>query len=122
MLPVPCLDRSYRHGYEPKIPRRTSRTERCQSPGNFYIEQLAELTPWTEDAIRTMVARGKFKLGVHYFKPHGPNSRPIFSWEAVVKYIEVDDNASRAGDVMPLADGTLIDLNETTAKAHGLRD
>ena len=88
----------------------------------LYIEQLAELTPWTEDAIRTMVARGKFKLGVHYFKPQGLNSRPIFSWEAVVKYIEVDDNASRAGDVIPLADGTMIDLNETTAKAHRLRD
>lgn len=87
----------------------------------LYIEQLAACTPWTPDAIRTMMARGTFKLGVHYFKPHGPSGRPIFSWDAVVKYIEGADGASQAGDVIPLADGTVIDLNEATSKAHRLR-
>ena len=87
----------------------------------LYIEQLAELTPWSEDAIRTMMARGKFKRGMHYFKPHGENSRPIFSWDAIVKYIEGESDAAAADDVIPLANGTVIDLHEATAKAHRLR-
>ena len=78
----------------------------------LYIEQLAACTPWSADAIRTMMARGTFKLGVHYFKPHGRSGRPIFSWDAVVKYIEGADGAPQAGDMIPLADGTVIDLNE----------
>lgn len=87
----------------------------------LYIEQLAACTPWTPDAIRTMIARGIFKLGVHYFKPHGPNSRPIFSWDAIVRYIEGDEMSAQDGDRIPLADGTVIDLNEAAAKAHRLR-
>jgi hypothetical protein len=87
----------------------------------LYIEQLAALTPWSEDAIRTMIARGTFKLGVHYFKPHGANGRPIFSWEAIVEYIEGGTAAAGARDMIPLADGTVVDLDEATAKAHRLR-
>ena len=87
----------------------------------LYIEQLAACTPWSTDAIRTMIARGTFKLGVHYFKPHGPNGRPIFSWDAIVRYIEGDEAVAEAGDGIPLADGTVVDLNEATAKAHRLR-
>jgi len=88
----------------------------------LYIEQLAACTPWSADAIRTMIARGTFKLGVHYFKPHGPNGRPIFSWEAIVRYIEGGGGESLSADAIPLPDGTVIDLNEATAKAHRLRD
>ncbi len=87
----------------------------------LYIEQLAACTPWTPDAIRTMMARGTFKLGVHYFKPYGPSGRPIFSWDAVVKYIEGAEDVPQAGDMIPLADGSVIDLNEATSKAHRLR-
>ncbi len=68
-----------------------------------------------------MIARGAFKLGVHYFKPHGPNSRPIFSWDAIVKYVEGSTSAVGTNDTIPFADGTVIDLNEATAKAHRLR-
>jgi hypothetical protein len=71
----------------------------------LYIEQLAELTPWSEDAIRTMMARGKFKRGMHYFKPHGENSRPIFSWQAIVEYIENERQSSGPGDTVRLANG-----------------
>ncbi|MFN8625324.1 MAG: hypothetical protein U0587_04980 [Candidatus Binatia bacterium] len=84
----------------------------------LYIDQLAELTPWSPDAIRSMMVRGTFKLGEHYFKPHGPNSRPIFSWEAIVQYIEAQQR--EGDDNIPLADGTVIDLDEATAKAHRL--
>ncbi|MCK6553887.1 hypothetical protein L6Q96_04790 [Candidatus Binatia bacterium] len=87
----------------------------------LYIEQLAACTPWTPDAIRTMMARGAFKLGVHYFKPHGPGGRPIFSWDAVVRYIHGDDERPAGDEVIPLADGTVIDLNEAATKAHRLR-
>ena len=85
----------------------------------LYIEQLAACTPWTTDAIRTLISRGAFKLGVHYFKPTGPNGRPIFSWDAIVKYIEGEDAAM--GESISLADGTEIDLDEATAKAYRLR-
>lgn len=88
----------------------------------LYIEQLAACAPWSPDAIRTMIARGTFKLGVHYFKPHGPNGRPIFSWDAIVSYIESGNAAARSDGAIPLADGTVIDLHEATTKAHRLRD
>ena len=87
----------------------------------LYIEQLAACTPWSTDAIRTMIARGIFKLGVHYFKPHGPNGRPIFSWDAIVRYIEGDEATAQTGNGIPLADGTVVDLDEATAKAQRLR-
>lgn len=88
----------------------------------LYIEQLAACTPWSPDAIRTMIARGTLKLGVHYFKPHGPNSRPIFSWDAIVKHIEGAEAARTSQDMIPLADGTVIDLNEATTTAYRLHD
>ncbi len=87
----------------------------------LYIEQLAERTPWTAEAIRTMIRRGTFKLGLHYFKPHGPTGRPIFSWDAIVKYIEGDAVSEESGEVIPLADGTVINLNEAATKANRLR-
>ena len=86
---------------------------------DLYIDQLTQLTPWSPDAIRTMMARGEFKLGRDYFKPHGPNSRPIFSWPAVVEYIESEPH-ELAGGKIPLANGCVIDLNEATTKAHRL--
>ena len=52
------------------------------------IAQLAEVTPWTVDAIQKMVARGIFKLGVHYFKPLGRKRGLIFKWPAIVAMIE----------------------------------
>lgn len=87
----------------------------------LYIEQLARRTPWSANAIRLMMARGAFKLGVHYFKPRGASGRPIFSWEAIVKYIEEGGDGEETGDAITLADGTVIDLDEATKKAHRLR-
>lgn len=88
----------------------------------LYVDQLAELTPWTPDAIRTMIARGVFKLGVHYFKPSGPNSRPIFSWAAIVDFIENEQQAPPAGEKIPLVGGVVVDLHEAaekTGRVHG---
>jgi len=81
----------------------------------LYIEQLAERTPWTNDAIRTMINRGIFKLGVHYFKPQGPKSRPIFSWEAVKIFIEGQrQEVESPSDAKPvrLRNGSVIKTDE----------
>ena len=86
----------------------------------LYIDQLSELTPWSAVAIRTMTARGVFREGVHYFKPHGAGSRPIFSWQAVVKYIEGGAERKAEGETIPLSDGRVIGLDEATREAQRL--
>ena len=87
----------------------------------LYIDQLAEVTPWTPNAIRTMISRGVFKLGVHYHKPQGRFSRPMFSWKAVQEFIENGSVENEpAGDGIRLASGEVIDLDETAAEIHRL--
>jgi len=49
------------------------------------IAELAALTPWTEQAIRTMISRGVLREGEHYFHV---GRRPVFKWQAVVAFIE----------------------------------
>jgi hypothetical protein len=78
------------------------------------IAELARLTPWTERAIRTMVARGTLRLGTHYFQPSGRRGQLIFSWEAVVKYIR---EGTAGHDPSP---GVGIDLDAIRAKAQSL--
>lgn len=86
----------------------------------LYIDQLADLTPWSPQAIRTMIARGIFKENVHYFRPKGAASRPIFSWAAVVKYIECEDSEAAPAGSVPLASGGVIDLDEAAKEARRL--
>lgn len=49
------------------------------------ISELATVTPWTGQAIRTMVSRGIFREGEHFFYV---GRRPVFKWAAVVAFIE----------------------------------
>jgi hypothetical protein len=49
------------------------------------IRELSSFTPWTEQAIRTMMAKGLFREGEHFFHV---GRRPIFKWTAVVLFIE----------------------------------
>jgi hypothetical protein len=49
------------------------------------ISELATLTPWTDQAIRTMISRGTLKAGQHFFYV---GRRPVFKWAAVVAFIE----------------------------------
>jgi hypothetical protein len=51
----------------------------------LYAEDLAELTPWTVEAIDKMVARGTLRRGIHWFQPAG---RRIFKWAAIIELIE----------------------------------
>jgi hypothetical protein len=86
----------------------------------LYIDQLADLTPWSPQAIRTMIARGIFKENVHYFRPKGAASRPIFSWTAVVNYIEGQEAKPAWDGAVPLAGGGAIDLDEAAKEVHRL--
>ena len=52
------------------------------------MDDLAQLTPWSGQAIRTMISRGIFREGVHYFHVR---RRPVFKWEAIVAFIEGRD-------------------------------
>lgn len=49
------------------------------------IAELSALTPWTEQAIRTMISRGVLRAGEHYFHV---GRRPVFKWAAIVAFIE----------------------------------
>jgi hypothetical protein len=49
------------------------------------IRELAEVTPWTEQAIRTMISKGILREGEHLFHV---GRRPVFKWDAIVAFIE----------------------------------
>jgi hypothetical protein len=80
------------------------------------VAELAKLTPWSEQAIRSMIARGTFRRGVHYFQPGGRRGQLVFRWDAVVRYIEGEPGP----EGIPLADGTVIDLEEAQKHARRL--
>lgn len=88
----------------------------------LYIDQLSEVTPWTPSAIRTMMSRGVLKLGTHYFKPGGPNARPIFSWAAIVELIEGAGATTRepVRKGIPLANGEVVDIDEAAGQVQAL--
>lgn len=48
------------------------------------IAELAKLTPWTQQAIRTMISRGVFVEGKHYYHV---GRRPVFKWREVCHFI-----------------------------------
>ena len=49
------------------------------------IRELSSLTPWTEQAIRTMMAKGVLREGEHFFHV---GRRTVLKWEAIVGFIE----------------------------------
>ena len=53
-------------------------------------EQVAEVTPWSVEAIEKMVRRGVLKRDVHYFQPFGRRTQLVFKWSAIVALIEGD--------------------------------
>lgn len=67
-----------------------------------------------------MIARGTFKEGVHYFRPSGRGGRPIFSWSAVVKYIQGETMSAASDGSIPLADGGSVNLDEAAKEARRL--
>lgn len=79
------------------------------------VAQLAALTPWSEAAIRTLMARGKLRQDEHYFKPFGPSSHPIFKWTAVKQLIEGTKSCATPNGTVSLANGAVIELGEDDA-------
>ncbi len=53
------------------------------------IRELAALTPWTEQAIRTMMAKGVLKEGEHFFHV---GRRTVLKWDSIVGFIERGDH------------------------------
>ena len=79
------------------------------------VAQLAELVPWSEAAIRTLMARGKLRQDEHYFKPFGRGSHPIFKWSAVKQLIEGTKSCATPDGRISLANGAVIELGEGDA-------
>lgn len=67
------------------------------------IRELSTLTPWTEQAIRTMMAKTILREGVHFFHV---GRRPVFKWEAIVQFIEHRDARQPSG--IPLHRGGFL--------------
>jgi hypothetical protein len=65
---------------------------------------IAQLTPWTDQAIRMMISRGVFQEGQHFFYV---GRRPVFKWAAIVGFIEQGpprDRVPHRRDQMKLRD------------------
>ena len=95
-------------GWQPAQPAREAGPRREY----LYIDQLSELTPWSPQRIRGMIFEGKFVEGVHFFRPKGTRVRPVFSWEAVVRYIEGERIEQKPMEA----------LDETARAVHALLD
>jgi len=52
------------------------------------IRELSALTPWTEQAIRTMISKGILREGEHFFHV---GRRPVLKWDAIVAFIETGE-------------------------------
>ena len=97
-------------------------------PPYLYAEQLAQLTPWTVQAIHAKIRRGELCYGEHYFQ-EGHRGRLIFKWEAVVRLIEregsdhCDGREVWSGDQGPQhCSGQVIDVKEAEKRLHRLLD
>ena len=82
----------------------------------LYIEDLAALTPWSRDAIETMVRRGILRRGVHYFQPGGHRGRLIFKWSAIVSFIQEAQDNGKEGVI----GGQAINVEEATRRLRRL--
>jgi hypothetical protein len=85
--------------------------------------QLAEVTPWSVDAIEKMVRRGTLRQGVHCFQPLGRGTQKVFKWTAIVSLIEADTpvaEALPAEDVTGARGG--LDVDGAEAALRGLLD
>lgn len=95
-----------------------SERQAASSREYLYAEQLAELTPWSMEAIARMVRRGVLRVGVHYFQPQGSRGRLIFKWRRVVELIEGRTGDPR--DVVGEPATVALDVEEATQKLHRL--
>ena len=84
------------------------------------VEQLAEVGPWSVDAIEKMIRRNIYQRGVHYFQPFGHRTRLIFKWSAIVALIEGKDRVADTSDVAATEKGRAFDVETAKAGLHRL--
>jgi hypothetical protein len=86
----------------------------------LHREGLAALTPWSVEAIDTMVKRGMLRAGVHYFQLQR-RGRLIFKWAAIVALIERGaGDPTSAGSQHGNENGKVIDVEEATERLRRL--
>jgi hypothetical protein len=76
------------HGSDFKATAPSSQTKPYLS-----IHDLPLLTPWTTQAIRSMIKRGVFVENAHFFRV---GRRIVFKWTAIVDFIERGVQAPRS--------------------------
>lgn len=74
--------------WAPAAPSAPAPTAQTDARPYLSVEQLADLTPRSPDAIDKMVRRRVLKRGVHYFQPLGRRTKLIFKWAAIAALIE----------------------------------
>jgi hypothetical protein len=90
----------------------------------MYGEELAEVTPWSVDAIEKMVARGVLRRGVHWFQPGG---RRVFKWKAIVELIEGGEGdfekaSTAVATRVPARRRVLVNVEEPTGRLRRVLD
>ena len=63
------------------------------------IEEVADSLSVTPKTIKNKMAKGVFKLGIHYFRP--PGLGPRFKWTAIVEWMEQPQEQPQA-DIIPM--------------------
>jgi hypothetical protein len=74
-----------RRAQRPEVPEPARPIDAPVCKPYLSIAELAKLTPWTDQAIRTMISRGVLREGEHFFYV---GRRPILKWAAIVGFIE----------------------------------
>lgn len=67
------------------------------------IREVSALTPWTEQAIRTMMTKGVLRHGEHFFHV---GKRTLVKWDAIVEFIE--NGEERVTARIPLRRGGFV--------------
>ncbi|MFN8544619.1 MAG: hypothetical protein U0807_10515 [Candidatus Binatia bacterium] len=87
-------------------------------PPYLSADQLAQLTPWSVQAIRRMQRRGVLRHGVHWFQPTGRGGSVLLKWAAIVELIE----GGVAGELAAMVDARVSHPVLNIERAHeGLR-
>jgi hypothetical protein len=64
------------------------------------IATVASRLGLTPKTVRNKMAKGDFKLGVHYFRPAGMETR--FKWSAIVQWMEQSQKQADTDNVIPM--------------------
>lgn len=104
---VPAIDKEAAYGAAIRDFRRRDvpllTLDRGRPKPYVSVKELTELTPWTEEAVRTMMRKRILVEGRHYFRV---GRRDVFKWEAIVDFIE--GRHVENGSLIPLRRGGFL--------------